>query len=137
MMQLFALTEQPLAADALAAAVQTADDGAVVTFAGVVRNQFGGRATAYLVYEAYAEMALPLLTQLADEARAKFAVGRIAVHHRLGKLEIGETAVLVVVAAPHRQAAFEAAAYVMDRIKATVPIWKQEHWADGAADWRE
>ncbi len=136
-MQLFALTEQPLAADALAAAVQTADDGAVVTFAGVVRNQFGGRATAYLVYEAYAEMALPLLTQLADEARAKFAVGRIAVHHRLGKLEIGETAVLVVVAAPHRQAAFEAAAYVMDRIKATVPIWKQEHWADGAADWRE
>jgi molybdopterin synthase catalytic subunit len=137
MMELFALTEQPLTAEPLVAAVQTAADGAVVTFAGVVRNQFGGRPTAYLVYEAYAEMALPLLRQLADEARAKFAVGQIAVHHRLGRLEIGETAVLVVVAAPHRQAAFEAAAYVMDRIKDVVPIWKQEHWADGAADWRE
>ena len=136
-MTLFVLTEQPLAAEPLVAAVQTPADGAVVTFAGVVRNQFGGRPTSFLVYEAYQEMALTVLQQLADEARAKFAVGRIAVHHRLGRLEIGETAVLVVVAAPHRQAAFDAAAYVMDRIKEVVPIWKQEHWADGDAEWRE
>lgn len=134
---LFHLTEEPLAATPLVTAVQTPSDGAVVTFTGVVRNEFGGRPTAYLIYEAYHEMALAGLQRLADEARAAHAVGRIAVHHRLGRLAIGETAVLVVVAAPHRQAAFAAAAYIMDRIKEVVPIWKEEHWADGDAEWRE
>jgi molybdopterin synthase catalytic subunit len=133
----FVITDQPLDAAPLVRLVQTATDGAVVTFAGVARNNFGGRATARLSYEAYAAMAVPVLAQIAAEAQGRFAIGRVAVHHRVGVLEIGETAVLVVVAAPHRQAAFDAAQYVMDRIKEIAPIWKQEHWADGAAEWKD
>lgn len=135
--QPFLITEAPLDPAPLVAFVQTPSDGAVVTFAGVARNHFGGRATAYLSYEAYAEMAGPVLQQIAEEARARWPIGRVAVHHRVGRLEIGETAVLVVVAAPHRQEAFQAAAYIMDRIKEIAPIWKREHWADGEAEWRE
>jgi len=137
MIEPFVITTEPLDPAPLVAAVQTPDDGAVVTFSGVVRNQFGGRPTAFLVYEAYAEMAVPVLRQIADEARARWPIGRVCVHHRVGRLEIGETAVLVVVAAPHRAAAFAAAAYIMDRIKEIAPIWKQEHWADGTAERRE
>jgi molybdopterin synthase catalytic subunit len=133
----FVITDAPLEPTPLVQLVQTPHDGAVVTFAGVVRDNFEGRATARLTYEAYTDMALATLNQIAAEARARFAIGQVAVHHRVGVLEIGETAVLVVVAAPHRQAAFEAAAYIMDRIKQITPIWKQEHWADGAHEWRE
>lgn len=135
--QPFLITAEPLDPAPLVAYVQTPSDGAVVTFAGVVRNEFEGRPTAFLSYEAYAEMAGPVLAKLADEARARWPIGRVAVHHRIGRLEIGDTAVLVVVAAPHRQAAFEAAAFIMDRIKEVAPIWKKEHWADGDAEWRE
>lgn len=131
----FLVTDQPLDTQPLAQYVQTPDDGAVVLFTGVVRNNFGGRATNYLVYESYAEMAVPVLEQLATEAQGKWEIGRVAVHHRIGQLEIGETAVIVAVASPHRRAAFEAAEYIMDRIKEVAPIWKREHWADGAAEW--
>lgn len=134
---LFVITTAPLDPAPLTRYVQTASDGAIVTFAGVVRDNFAGRATAYLIYEAYAEMAVPVLQQLADEARSRWPIGRVAVHHRVGRLEIGETAVLVVVAAPHRQAAFAAGEYIMDRIKEVAPIWKHEHWADGQSEWRE
>jgi molybdopterin synthase catalytic subunit len=133
----FVITAEPLDPAPLVAYVQTPADGAVVTFTGVARNNFGGRATAFLSYEAYAEMAVPVLRQIADEARTRWPIGRVAVHHRVGTLEIGAIAVLVVVAAPHRQAAFASAEYVMDRIKEIAPIWKKEHWADGAAEWRE
>lgn len=133
----FLITTAPLDPAPLVAYVQTPDDGAVVTFAGVARNHFGGRPTAFLSYEAYTEMATPVLARIAEEARARWPIGRVAVHHRIGRLEIGETAVLVVVAAPHRQEAFQAAAYIMDRIKEIAPIWKKEHWANGAAEWRE
>ena len=133
----FLITGTPLDPAPLVAYVQTPADGAVVTFAGVARNHFDGRATAFLTYEAYAEMAAPVLAQIAEEARAQWPIGRVAVHHRIGTLEIGATAVLVVVAAPHRHEAFQAAAYIMDRIKAIAPIWKREHWADGEAQWRE
>ncbi len=135
--QPFLITDRPLDPAPLVAYVQTPTDGAVVTFAGVARNNFAGRPTALLSYEAYAEMAVPVLAQIAAEAAERWPIGRVAVHHRVGSLAIGETAVLVVVAAPHRQEAFQAAAYVMDRIKEIAPIWKQEHWADGAAEWRE
>lgn len=133
----FVITEHTLDPAPLVAHVQTPGDGAVVTFAGVARNHFGGRATAFLTYEAYAEMAGPVLEQIAAEARSRWPIGRVAVHHRVGRLAIGETAVLVVVAAPHRHEAFEAAEYIMDRIKEIAPIWKREHWADGEAEWRE
>jgi MoaE-MoaD fusion protein len=133
----FAISSAPLDPAPLVAWATTAEDGAVVTFAGVARNNSGGRASAALSYEAYSEMAVPVLQQIAAEAREHWRIGRVAVQHRVGHLDIGETAVLVVVAAPHRQEAFLAAAYVMDRIKEIAPIWKQEHWADGQSEWRE
>lgn len=132
---LFAITEQALDPAPLVALVQAPEMGAVVTFAGIVRNNFGGRTTAYLEYEAYAPMAVGVLAQLAEEARARWGTGAIAIHHRIGRLEIGETAVLIVVAAPHRHEAFEAAEQMMDRIKEVAPIWKKEIWADGASEW--
>jgi molybdopterin synthase catalytic subunit len=131
----FLITDQPLDGQALHALVQTPQDGAVVLFTGVVRDNFGGRSTAYLVYEAYAAMAVPVLAQIATEAQSRWEIGRVAVHHRIGRLAIGETAVIVAVAAPHRGAAFEAVAYIMDRIKEIAPIWKREHWTDGSAEW--
>jgi len=135
MTQYFQITREPLDPGPLVALVQSPDMGAVVTFAGVVRDNFGGRATAYLEYEAFESMAAGVLEQLAGEARAQWATGAIAIHHRIGRMEIGETAVLIVVAAPHRHEAFEAAEQIMDRIKQVAPIWKKEIWADGASEW--
>jgi molybdopterin converting factor subunit 1 len=132
---LFRITRNVLDPAPLVAAVQSPDMGAVVTFAGIVRNNFGGRATAHLEYEAYEAMAVAVLEQLAAEARAQWKTGAIAIHHRVGRLEIGETAVLIVVAAPHRHEAFEAAEQIMDRIKEIAPIWKKEIWADGESEW--
>jgi len=132
---LFQVTERPLDAAPLAGLVAAADMGAIVTFAGVVRDNFGGRPTAYLEYEAFAPMAVKVLAELAAEAQARWATGTIAIHHRLGRLAIGETAVLIVVAAPHRHEAFEAAEQIMDRIKQVAPIWKKEVWADGDSEW--
>ncbi|HET9223329.1 MAG TPA: molybdenum cofactor biosynthesis protein MoaE [Roseiflexaceae bacterium] len=131
----YQITNNPLDPAPLVTLVSAPDMGAVVTFAGVVRNNFGGRATAYLEYEAFEPMAVAVLEQLAAEARAQWNTGAIAIHHRVGRLEIGATAVLIVVAAPHRHEAFEAAEQIMDRIKQVAPIWKKEIWADGASEW--
>jgi molybdopterin synthase catalytic subunit len=133
--QPFAILHAPLDPTPLVVLVQAPDIGAVVTFAGIVRDNFGGRATAYLEYEAYESMAVVVLEQLAGEARATWGTGAIAIHHRVGRLEIGEMAVLIVVAAAHRHEAFEAAEWLMDRIKEVAPIWKKEIWADGASEW--
>lgn len=132
---LFRVTQEPLDAATLTALVQAPDMGAIVTFAGVVRNHFEGRATAYLEYEAYQPMAERVLARLAAEAQERWGTGSIAIHHRIGRLEIGECAVLIVVASAHRKAAFDAAEWLMDCIKESVPIWKKEHWADGASEW--
>jgi molybdopterin synthase catalytic subunit/molybdopterin converting factor small subunit len=107
-------------------------DGALVTFDGVVRNNSRGRRTLYLDYEAYEAMALQQMKSLAKEARARFAVRDVSIFHRLGRLEIGETSVLVVVAAAHRGAAFDACRWIIDTLKKTVPIWKKETFVDGA-----
>ncbi len=131
----FMIGDQPLEHEPLMRYVHTPQDGAIVLFTGVVRDNFGGHRTDYLTYEAYPEMAVPVLQQLASEAQSRWEIGRVAVHHRIGRLEIGETAVLVAVAAPHRYAAFEAAEYIMNRIKEVAPIWKREHWADGTQEW--
>ena len=133
--EIFVVTTEPLDATQLPALVSSPEMGAVVTFAGIVRNNFDGRATAYLEYEAFVPMAVKVLRQIADEARERWGTGAIAVHHRIGRLEIGETAVVIVVGAPHRHEAFEAAEWIMDRIKAIAPIWKKEQWADGASEW--
>jgi molybdopterin synthase catalytic subunit/molybdopterin converting factor small subunit len=108
------------------------EDGAAVVFEGVVRNQTRGRRTLYLDYEAYEEMALREMEGLAGKALERFEVRDVALIHRLGRLEIGETSVLIVVASGHRAAAFEACRWLIDTLKRTVPIWKKEYFEDGA-----
>jgi molybdopterin synthase catalytic subunit len=112
--------------------VRTVGDGAIVTFDGCVRNQSHGRATLYLDYEAYESMALAKLREIAAELHSKFAIDRVAMAHRLGRLQIGETSVFIAVSAPHRPAAFEACRYAIDTLKRSVPIWKKEYFEDGA-----
>jgi molybdopterin synthase catalytic subunit len=116
----------------LLAAAKTGEDGAVVLFDGIVRNNTRGRQTLYLVYESYEEMALQQMRALADEALGRFAIRDVTLVHRLGRLEIGETSVLIVVASAHRGAAFDACRWLIDTLKKTVPIWKKEHFVDGA-----
>jgi molybdopterin synthase catalytic subunit len=108
------------------------EDGAVVVFEGIVRHNSRGRRTLYLDYEAYEPMARQQLEQLAMRALAQFKVREVAVAHRLGRLQIGETSVAIVVCAPHRAAAFGACRWLIDTLKRTVPIWKKEHFEDGA-----
>jgi molybdopterin converting factor subunit 1 len=108
------------------------EDGAVLVFEGVVRNQTRGRRTLYLDYEAYEEMALAQMKALAAQALSQFQVRDIALVHRLGRLEIGETSVLIAVASAHRAAAFDACRWLIDTLKKTVPIWKKEYFEDGA-----
>lgn len=127
-----ALTREPIDAQNLIAAAKRSEDGAVVVFDGIVRNHSRGRHTLYLEYEAYEEMALRQMRQLAEEARERFAVRHATVVHRLGRLEIGETSVLIVVASAHRAQAFEACRWLIDTLKQTVPIWKKETFTDGA-----
>jgi molybdopterin converting factor subunit 1 len=113
------------------AAIRPAE-GAVVVFDGIVRNHSGGRPTLYLEYEAYESMALAKLRALAVEIHLKFPVHRVAIVHRLGRLEIGETSVFIAVSSPHRRAAFDACRFAIDTLKRTVPIWKKEYFRDGA-----
>lgn len=108
------------------------EDGALVVFEGVVRNQTRGRKTLYLEYEAYEEMALQQMESLAEQAMQRFQIRDVVLVHRLGRLEIGETSVLIAVASAHRAAAFEACRWLIDTLKQTVPIWKKEFFEDGA-----
>jgi len=126
------LTREPINADAIVAAAKRGEDGAVVIFDGIVRNNSHGRLTLHLDYEAYEEMAEKQMRELASAARMRFAVRHVTMIHRLGRLQVGETSVLIVVAAAHRGPAFEACRWLIDTIKKTVPIWKKETFADGA-----
>jgi MoaE-MoaD fusion protein len=107
-------------------------DGAAVVFEGVVRDNSRGRRTLYLNYEAYEEMALKQMDGLAEQALQQFPIRDVAMVHRLGRLEIGEASVLIVVASAHRAAAFDACRWLIDSLKRTVPIWKKEYFEDGA-----
>jgi MoaE-MoaD fusion protein len=127
-----ALTREVINTEKLVAAAKQGEDGAVVVFDGIVRNNTRGRRTLHLDYEAYEEMALKQMNQLAEQALSKFAVRHVAIVHRLGHLEIGETSVLIIVASAHRGAAFDACRWVIDTLKQTVPIWKKETFVDGA-----
>ncbi len=129
---LIALTRDPIDTRALVRKTQRGADGAVVTFEGVVRDNTKGRATSFLEYECYEAMALRLMQDIADDLRARHAVDQVAIVHRLGTLAVGEASVVIVVAAPHRKPAFDACFEAINRLKATVPIWKKEHFADGA-----
>jgi len=131
------LTRDAIDAAALIRRVRAAEDGAVVTFDGCVRNHSHGRPTLYLDYEAYESMALAKMRDIAAEIHAKFPIHRVAIAHRLGRLQIGETSVFIAVSSPHRPAAFDACRFAIDTLKRTVPIWKKEYfeggavWADG------
>jgi molybdopterin synthase catalytic subunit len=129
---LILLVPDPIDTLALIRHVRTGADGAIVTFDGCVRNQSHGRRTLYLDYEAYESMALAKMREIAAEVHAKFPIDRVAVAHRLGRLEIAETSVFIAVSAPHRAAAFDACRYVIDTLKRSVPIWKKEYFEDGA-----
>jgi MoaE-MoaD fusion protein len=127
----FALTRETIVTKTVTDRIQRPTDGAVVAFEGVVRDNTKGRATKYLDYECYEPMALKMMAQIGREIAAGFAIGRIAMVHRLGRLEIGEASVLIATSAPHRRPALEAAHEGINRLKKLVPIWKKEHFADG------
>jgi len=127
-----AIVREVIDAGSITAALKAGADGAVCVFDGIVRDNTRGRRTLYLDYEAYEEMALNQMRSLAEEAIAKFGVRDIAVVHRLGRLYVGESSVLIAVASAHRGAAFDACRWLIDTLKKTVPIWKKEQFEDGA-----
>ncbi len=126
------LQRAPILAEDILAKLKDGEDGAVVVFDGIVRNHTRGRKTLHLDYEAYEEMARSQMEALAREAKQRFAVREVALVHRLGRLQVGESSVWIAVAAAHRAAAFEACRWIIDTLKTTVPIWKKEHFLDGA-----
>jgi MoaE-MoaD fusion protein len=129
---LLLLVRDPIDPSALVNHVREPEDGAVVTFDGCVRNHSQGRRTLYLDYEAYESMALGKIRGIADQIHEKFAIHRVAIAHRLGRLDIGETSVFIAVSSAHRPAAFDACRFAIDTLKHTVPIWKKEYFEDGA-----
>lgn len=128
------LRHDDISVERCTAAVREAGSGGIVTFVGCVRNVSEGKRVEYLEYEAYEPMALEKLRQVTNEAQARWPILAIALQHRLGRLEIGDDAVVIAVSCPHRAEAFEACKYVIDRIKEVVPIWKKEH-GEGGAVW--
>lgn len=127
-----AIVREPIAAQQIADSLKAGEDGAVIVFQGIVRNHSRGRRTLYLDYEAYESMALSEMRRLSQAALERFAVRDVRLVHRLGRLQIGETSILIAVAAAHRAAAFEACRWLIDTLKKTVPIWKKEYFEDGA-----
>ncbi len=135
---MFDLVDRPFEMATLVAAVGELGSGALVTFVGSVRERSDdGRPVTGLAYEAHRELALVELRAVGDDARARFAISRIAIVHRIGELALGEVAVGIAVSAPHRAAAFDACAFAIDELKRRVPIWKHERYVDGDAAWRE
>src|SRR5467141_4108582 len=129
---IYQLVREPIDMVALVSHVRAPEDGAIVTFDGFVRNQPHNRPTLYLDYEAYESMALAKMHEIATQLHEKFAIHRVAIVHRLGRLEIGETSVFIAVSSAHRAAAFDACRFAIDTLKRTVPIWKKEYFEDGA-----
>jgi molybdopterin synthase catalytic subunit len=127
-----ALTRDPISTETIVATLKHPEDGAIVVFDGIVRNHTRERRTLYLDYEAYEDMALAQMRQLVANALHQFAIRDVVLIHRLGKIDIGETSVLIVVASAHRAAAFDACRWLIDTLKKTVPIWKKEFFEDGA-----
>jgi len=132
----FEITEEDISVDEVVARLADPAIGAVITFVGVVRSVTEGREVRYLEYEAYPEMAEKVLRQIGDEIRARWkTIREVAIVHRVGRLQVGETAVVIALSAAHRHEVFDAVHYAIDRLKEVVPIWKKEVWADGAG-WR-
>ena len=129
---IFELVREPIDRSALADHVRAPEDGATVTFDGFVRNQSHNRPTLYLDYEAYEPMALAKMREIGGQLHESYPIHRVAIVHRLGRLDIGETSVFIAVSSAHRAAAFEACRFAIDTLKRTVPIWKKEYFEDGA-----
>ena len=131
-----AVATVPLDAAAVAAEVAAAGDGAVATFAGLVRDHNQGRRVLFLEYEAYEPLALKAMQRIVDESATAWPSTRVALHHRIGRLEIGEASIVIAAASAHRADAFAACRYAIERVKQIVPIWKHEHF-DGGEAWLE
>ncbi|MEX2356089.1 MAG: molybdenum cofactor biosynthesis protein MoaE [Thermaerobacterales bacterium] len=129
---LLQVTDRALSADGAAALADDPRAGAVVTFVGVVRRFTGGHTTDHLIYEAYAPMALKEMEKISSEIKRRWPGAGVAMHHRIGRLEIGDASVVIAVATPHRAAAFQACAYAIDALKEQVPVWKKEVYVDGS-----
>lgn len=129
------LRESPLDLAGLIAAVSTSERGGIASFLGLVRNQHAGRAVLRLEYSAYRPMAEKECATIVAEAHTRWPMAQVALEHRIGTLEIGDAAVAVAAAAPHRDEAFAACRYVVEEVKRRVPIWKREHYADGTMGW--
>jgi molybdopterin synthase catalytic subunit len=129
------ISEQPLDIVGLLASAHHPKAGALVLFSGEVRNHNLGREVDYLEYEAYIPMASKLIRQILDEAKAKWPLNIAIAQHRVGKVQVGESAVVVITASPHRREAYEANRYIIDRIKHEAPIWKCEFFTDGSKKW--
>lgn len=132
---MFSIVSEPISIESLKTSLEDAHAGACVTFEGWVRNHNEGKPVQALDYEAYPELAEKEGRKILAEARERFAVQTIVCAHRMGALQIGDLAVWVGVTAAHRGAAFDACRYVIDEVKARVPIWKKEHYADGVSEW--
>lgn len=132
----FRIIREPIRPDEIVASLKAPQDGALVTFDGFVRDNFKGRQTLYLEYEAYEQMACAQMREIGAAIHQKFSIHCLAIVHRLGRLEIGETSVFIAVSSPHRAAAFDACRYAIDTLKRTVPIWKKEFFVGGAV-WAE
>lgn len=128
---LFEIVENPIDVSSVIRKVQRRRAGAITTFMGVVREWTKGRQTLYLEYQAYIPMALRQMEKIGDEIKRKWPDAKIAITHRIGKLDLSEVAVCIAVSAPHRKEAYEANEYAIRRIKQMVPIWKKEFWTDG------
>ncbi|MCD8489800.1 molybdenum cofactor biosynthesis protein MoaE [Oscillatoria amoena NRMC-F 0135] len=132
----FAITFAPLSLDEIYALADDPANGAIVVMSGTVRHQTDGKPVVALDYQAYEPMAIEVFRQIAAQIRTTWPdVNRVAIHHRVGKLKIGEISVLVAVGCPHRGEAFAACQYAIDTLKHNAPIWKKEHWADGSSTW--
>lgn len=129
--KMFEIVKEPIQIENIIKKVERPEAGAITTFIGAVREWTKGRRTLYLEYQAYVPMAIKMFEKIADEIYEKWPDSKIAITHRIGRLEISDIAVAIVVSAPHRKVAYEANEYAIERIKQMVPIWKKEHWEDG------
>lgn len=131
-----AIAFAPLSLEEVYALADDPGNGAVVVMSGMVRNQTDGKPVVALEYQAYEPMAIQVFRQIAAEIRQTWPdVNRVVIHHRIGRLQIGEISVLVAVGCPHRSEAFAACRYAIDMLKHNAPIWKKEHWSDGSSSW--
>ncbi|MFD1848497.1 molybdenum cofactor biosynthesis protein MoaE [Oceanobacillus bengalensis] len=128
---LYEIVNEPIQVESLVKKVSVREAGAITTFIGTVREWTKGKRTIYLEYQAYIPMAVKMLAQIGKEIEEKWTNTKVAITHRIGRLDISDIAVVIAVSSPHRKAAYEANEYAIERIKQIVPIWKKEHWEDG------